>query len=677
MGSIRLGVGTEWLLDGRAFRILRRLEPSQFLVHDLKFNLDQTLTELEILSLYATGRLVFATQAVSTVEIPAVAAPPLVIEDLSPREQQTLELRWQAIEPLTRLGHPPTREEYETCAQTLASEFSPVSVRSLRRYFHSWQRAGGNRLALLTRVARRGGRGRQRAHGIFARYPLLRQRLDTAIADVYLTTARRPIAAVVRRVLEDIQRHNARVSATQAVPVPKGAALQRAISRRIAQLDPWEVDRARWGRRIADRKHQPTSRQQLATRILERVEVDHCLLKVVVGLEAGPLGQPWLTVLIDYYSRMIIGFCLGFEPPSYPVIMEALRQAILPKTYVAARYPTMVHPWPCFGVPEKLVCDRGSDLTSKDLEQAAFQLGMELDFMPPRSPHLKGTVESFFDTLNDLLLSALPGRTFRSWEKRADYQPDEGPLLPYATLVEIIHRHLIDVYAPSKHPTTAKTRLEMWQESALEFPPALPASPEELIVLLSKTTVRTLSARGIELSGMFYMSDELMALRAEIVAQNLPLDKFTIRYNPWDLGALWVLNPIDRRYLQAPAVDSALQGMTEYQWRFLRRTVRERFEDPDRVLSLAAARNAIRDVVDATVHQPKRRRRTRAARMSGEFQTLPPTLPAAAPISPDAGTSSPQVDVDSTLTEPPTGSEPERGTEDPPALNVDDWDVAC
>ncbi len=67
----------------------------------------------------------------------------------------------------------------------------------------------------------------------------------------------------------------------------------------------------------------------MATRILQRVEIDHSPLKVVVGMEAGPIGQPWLTLLIDYYSRMVTGFCLGFEPPSYGVIMEALRHAIL------------------------------------------------------------------------------------------------------------------------------------------------------------------------------------------------------------------------------------------------------------------------------------------------------------------------------------------------------------
>ena len=43
--------------------------------------------------------------------------------------------------------------------------------------------------------------------------------------------------------------------------------------------------------------------------------------------------------------------------------------------------------------------------------------------------------------------------------------------LSYEALLEIIHIHLVDVYAAAKHPTAAKTRLEMWQESAAVFPP--------------------------------------------------------------------------------------------------------------------------------------------------------------------------------------------------------------
>lgn len=667
MGSIRLGVGTEWLLDGRSFRIVRQLGPHEFIAEDLKFRIERAFSEQELLAAFAGGHLRFLTVEERSPEDSAASPKRSVAPH--PKNLDIASKRWQAIEPLTRLGRTPRAEDFAERRAKLERDGSGYSTRSLKRWFYRWRRSGQDRRSLSPRVIRCGGRGKTRSQGWLRRFPVLRELVERAIQEVYLTTARRPMSAVVRRVLEDLQRHNSRASAAQALPVPKPSSLARTIARRIRQLDPYEIDRARWGHRIADQRHQATTRQQLATRILERVEIDHSPLKVVVGTQAGPIGQPWLTVLIDYYSRLIVGFCIGFEPPSYAVIMEALRQAILPKTYLRTKYPQIVHDWPCYGVPEKLVCDRGSDFTSNDLEQAAFQLGLELDFMPPRTPHLKGTVESFFDTLNDQLLSALPGRTFRSWEKRADYQPDDGPLLPYETLVEIIHRHLIDVYAQEKHPTSAKTRLEMWQESAAEFPPALPASPDDLVVLLSKTVERTLSVRGIELNGMFYAGDELFALRAELAANNHPADKLTVRYNPWDLGTIWVLNPVNRHYLQAVAVDAAMQGLTEYQWRVLRRAVRERFDDPDHLLSLAAARNAIRDVVDTAVTKPSRRRRTRAARFAGDYQNGP-EQPADNPSEPEAAQTASSIPE-----EPPVAAE-EAITINPAELNVDDWDVA-
>lgn len=666
---------------------------NRFVVLDAKFRTEQEISEAEILARYSAGELRFATEVPSGSQlVPTVAAP--VLSELTTAEQRRLDARWQAIEPLTRRDCPPSGDDFERRADELRRQGAPVSPRTLRRYWTAWSRAGGDRRSLLSRIAHRGRRGQSRQTGFLSREPVLRKLVDEAIPSVYLTTARRPISAVVRRVLEDLERRNSRLPAAQAVPIPRTSALSRAIARRIARLDPWEVDRARWGRRIADQRHQPKSRQRLATRVLERVEIDHSPLKVVVGTEAGPIGQPWLTVLIDYYSRMIVGFCLGFEPPSYGVIREALRQAILPKTGLKTRYPRLQGDWPCYGIPEKLVCDRGSDFTSKDLEAAAFQLGFALDFNPPRTPHFKGTVESFFDVLNDQLLSSLPGRTFRSWERRADHNADAGPLLPYEALLEIIHLHLIDGYAAGPHPTAGKTRREMWIESAAEFSPCLPASPEDLIVLLARRVERTLSARGIELGGMFYTSDELLALRADLPAHNLSVDRLQVRYNPWDLGEVWVLNPISRGFIRAPAVDQALKGLTEYQWRVLKKAVRDRFESPEVIASLAAGRNAIRDVVEAEVQKPLRRRRVRAARF---LQPLPPHHAGEPVLNKDAwvdvagsGDVAPSIEpLPPVSRETANGrlSAPDNPTAPPdPApvldpdlseLDVDDWDVVC
>jgi|GEM_PF-680534 len=676
MGSVRLGVGTQWLRDGRPFRILRQLAAGRFLVRDIHFNNDITLSEEEILTFYGQGEFVFSTTEESSRTRPRKIR---ALPDLTEEQQQLIRERWEAIRPLARSEPVPTGKDFRHRSQELKRRGVIISARTLRRYFQAWSRAGQDRMALLPGFSQRGGRGKHRRTSILTQFPVLRRIVEQAIQDVYFTTARRPVSAVTRRVIDDLERFNARVAVGEAIPIPLHGTLDRAIHRYISRMDPWELDRARWGKRIADRKHQPVRSQRLARRILERVEIDHSPLKVVVGTEAGPIGQPWLTVLIDYYSRMVLGFCLGFEPPSYAVLMEALRTAILPKTDLVKRFPRIQGTWPCFGIPERIVCDRGSDLISKDFEQAAFQLGIELDFNPPRTPHFKGTVESFFDNLNDQLLSALPGRTFRSWERRADHNADAGLMLPYEALLEILHLHLVDVYAAAKHPTADKTRREMWLESAAEYPPSLPGSPDDLIVLLARRTERVVTSRGIELSGMFYTSDELMALRGELGANNLDIDRLQVRYNPWDLGEAWVLNPVTETYIRVQAVGTALRGMTEYQWKVLRRAVRERFDEPVHVLSLAASRNAIRDVVEQTVKKPSRKRRVRAARFLHQHTSAEQNSDLSETEWVDLNgnaTSLPLVQTDAVLPEPAPPEELPAEPIDLSDLNVDDWEVA-
>ena len=175
-------------------------------------------------------------------------------------------------------------------------------------------------------------------------------------------------------------------------------------------------------------------------------------------------------------------------------------------------------------------------------------------------------------------------------------------------------------------------------------------------MLLAKRVERTLLPRGIELAGMFYNSDELMALRAELAANNIHERRLSIRYNPWNLGRVWILNPLNQRYLKAAAVARALEGLTEYQWKVFRRTTRERFDRPDHLMNLAAGRNAVREVVEQSLQKPSRKRRTRAARY---LQRPPAEISCSGPTEEDG------VDV------------PQEPDEiDTSEIDVDDWDVA-
>jgi putative transposase len=61
-------------------------------------------------------------------------------------------------------------------------------------------------------------------------------------------------------------------------------------------------------------------------------QCDHTKIDVLVVDQAGEvLGRPWLTIVVDTYSRCIMGLHLGFDAPSAQVVGLALRHAILPK----------------------------------------------------------------------------------------------------------------------------------------------------------------------------------------------------------------------------------------------------------------------------------------------------------------------------------------------------------
>ena len=172
-----------------------------------------------------------------------------------------------------------------------------------------------------------------------------------------------------------------------------------------------------------------------------------------------------------------------------------------------------------------------------------------------------------------------------------------------------------------------------------------------------------------------------MALRAEMAAHNVGVDRLSVRYNPWDLGEVWVLNPVDSRYLKATAVDPVMKGMTAYQWRVLKRAIRERFDGPEHLQNLSAGRNAIRDVVEEAVRKPSRSRRVRAARylQSPPSMTNSPLEPAdldsagSPPAAAEASSKEPASDTDQAVDRPSESSLP---TVDASEIDVSDWEVA-
>ena len=91
-------------------------------------------------------------------------------------------------------------------------------------------------------------------------------------------------------------------------------------------------------------------------------QADHTQLDILVRDERGLTRRPWLTMILDDYSRAVAGFMLSFAPPSAIQTALALRQAIWRKPQPG---------WHVCGIPQVLYTDHGSDFTSQHIEQVA------------------------------------------------------------------------------------------------------------------------------------------------------------------------------------------------------------------------------------------------------------------------------------------------------------------
>ncbi|MFJ8478361.1 integrase core domain-containing protein [Kitasatospora sp. NPDC094011] len=129
-------------------------------------------------------------------------------------------------------------------------------------------------------------------------------------------------------------------------------------------------------------------------------EMDHKQLPLLVLPPRGGALSPWLTTVVDDGCRGLLGWALAVHP-SAGTVLTAIRMAMA--------YEPEVSP---FGaVPERVRVDRGLEFAADAVEAALGALAVVVHRLPPYTPHRKGKVERLNLTIEQTLLSQLPGFT--------------------------------------------------------------------------------------------------------------------------------------------------------------------------------------------------------------------------------------------------------------------------
>lgn len=241
-------------------------------------------------------------------------------------------------------------------------------------------------------------------------------------------------------------------------------------------------------------------------------QADHTLLDILVINEKGQAERPWLTIILDDYSRAVAGYFLTFQAPSAIQTAITLHQAIWHKRNLD---------WPICGIPEQFYTDHGSDFTSNHLEQVAIDLKMNLIFSAVGVPRGRGKIERFFSSINQLFLQDLPGYIGNGTK--------DAPMT-LKDLDEKLADFIVYNYHHRTHGTTKKTPINAWNDGG--FLPNMPESLESLdLLLLHVAKPRKVHSDGIHFQGLRFIDITLAAYVGGTVV---------IRYDPRDLAEIRV-----------------------------------------------------------------------------------------------------------------------------------------
>jgi putative transposase len=503
----------------------------------------------------------------------------------------------------------------------------PMSATAIRRWFRAWTKSGFQVISLV-----RDARGN--SHSKLT--PEQKGLLEAAINEDFLDT-RRLTAKYVHKLMSakiNVENRARKVDGRAPIPTPHYNTLLAHINR----INLFDKLKARFNAQYALKVTREYGMTPPVDRHLERTQVDHTQLDLYVDFGDESLARPWLTLLLDSYSKAILGYWLTPEPPSAESVMQALRIAVMPKDVaVLGGEPTW--PWPMYGTPTELTLDNGKEFHGKDLEMAAAELGVILTFTPPRKPYYKAQIERKFGEINRSLLSQLTGQVFK-------YEPEKHgtdyPHLSFDDFKRIFLQWVCTVLhrTPNQDGNTPE---ELWYESVQKFgTPGAGLAPDYIEMCLSKSGPgRIIHPNGIHFNSLTFNNEWLSRLRNELAPKTgngKPTAKF--KWSASDVGIIWVLDPNTNGYFPVRSKEEYAHGRSLYNHRVVLREKRHRrkakMSDDSYLDAVLAVDQAVKSIVDGK-KMKKKRLGTKAVRYeNGKPDPQQPVAPIQpAPLSPD------------------------------------------
>ena len=188
---------------------------------------------------------------------------------------------------------------------------------------------------------------------------------------------------------------------------------------------------------------------------IDHTEVDVELLSREFGIN---LGRAWLTVLMDAYSRKVLGHYLTFDPPSHRSNMMVIRDCI-------RRHNRL---------PQIIVVDGGKEFAGRYFEHALARYEVTKKTRPPASPRTGSVLERLFGTANTEFIHNLRGNTQIMKDVRQitkSSNPKQLALWDLQSLDDRLEDYFYNVYDRLEHPALGECPRDAFNAAMMSGPP--------------------------------------------------------------------------------------------------------------------------------------------------------------------------------------------------------------
>jgi putative transposase len=595
--------------DGTEYKILELPESGQIVLENVENHLLDLQTKDHLLSEYTSGKITAksAGKAVACAALPVFSRP---LDEITERDRLEMQRRKHYLDVISSNGTPIFTHEYLKPligqAAVEINDIRPPGQATVyrwycryRRYYDTW--------ALIPRYDLRGSRKLKQSELLLK---ITAEAIEEAYKQSPLSSGEDVYVILRGKICEE---NSKRLPNQQLKSFSK-----RTLYRYIQSADVYELIQLKEGKTAADRRLRVVLQGAKTNHVLERVEIDHTPLDLfLVDERTGlPLGRPTLTVVIDHYSRMLLGYYLTFGSPSTAAVMGALRHAILPKSPTEEAIPNLKinNPWPCYGVPDLMVVDNGLEFHGNDLESVAFDLNIRIQYCPKKQPRFKGTVERYLKTINYSFVNQFPGVSFAKYDQRGDYDPLKCAVLTMAEFKHTFEKWVLDIYSQDLHGGIGRTPWSRWQESIAKKPPELPIDLHTLQRRIGLVTERKLQTNGILLNSIRYNCHVL----APILNAYGAAIQVRVLYDTEDLGEIQVWGPDQPEPITVQALEyEYAKGLTLKQHEYLRMQFLEQGKATFNEEELLKAKYELKQVVSDMMGSRKHKNRKRGAALAG------------------------------------------------------------